>query len=89
MTIHFAEMIAKKQAITYYDDVILQAKTKAEKWKIFGILFQMFEIIRTESCPKQNQTLFEKNSIPWTHCFRQRISTSFQKGPKPERFEEP
>ena len=30
MTIHFAEMIAKKQAITYIDDVILQAKTKAE-----------------------------------------------------------
>ena len=32
MTIHFAEMIAKKQAITYIDDVILQAKTKAEMW---------------------------------------------------------
>ena len=29
MTIHFAEMIAKKQAITYIDDVILQTKTKA------------------------------------------------------------
>ena len=26
MTIHFAEIIAKKQAITYIDDVILQAK---------------------------------------------------------------
>ena len=34
MTIHFAEMIAKKQAITYIDDVIFQAKTKAEMWKI-------------------------------------------------------
>ena len=34
MTIRFAEMIAKKQAITYIDDVILQAKTKAEVWKI-------------------------------------------------------
>ena len=31
MTIHFAEMIAKKQAITYIDDVILQAKTKQKK----------------------------------------------------------
>ena len=29
----FAEMIAKKQAITYNDDVILQTKTKAEMWK--------------------------------------------------------
>ena len=33
MTIHFSEMIAKRQAITYIDDVILQAKTKAEMWK--------------------------------------------------------
>ena len=33
MTIHFAEMAAKKQPITYIDDVILQAKTKAEMWK--------------------------------------------------------
>ena len=33
MTIHFSEMIAKKQAITYIDDVILQAKTKLEMWK--------------------------------------------------------
>ena len=31
--IHFAEMIARKRAITYIDDVILQAKTKAEMWK--------------------------------------------------------
>ena len=34
MTIQFAETIANKQAITYINDVILQAKTKAEKWKI-------------------------------------------------------
>ena len=32
-TIHFAELIAMKQAITYIDDVIFQAKTEAEKWK--------------------------------------------------------
>ena len=44
MTIHFAEMIAKKQAITYIDDVILQAKTKSGNVKEFRILFQMFEI---------------------------------------------
>ena len=33
MTIHFDEMIAKKQAITYIDDVILQAKTEKDMWK--------------------------------------------------------
>ena len=49
----------------------------------------MIQIIRTENWPKQNQTLFEKSSIPWTHCFRQRNSTSCQKGPRPETFEEP
>ena len=55
----------------------------------FRVLCQMIEIIRTESCPKQNQTLLEKSSIPWTHCFLQENSTSCQKGPRPERFEEP
>ena len=89
MTIHFAEMIAKKQAITYIDDVILQAKTKAEMWKKFRILFRMFEIIWTESCPKQNQTLLEKSSIPWTHCFRQRNPASCQKGSRFKKSEEP
>ena len=33
MTIHFAEMIARKQPMTYIDDVILQARTKLEMWK--------------------------------------------------------
>ena len=42
MTIHFAEMIAKKQAITNIDDVIFQAKTKAEKWKILEPYFKNF-----------------------------------------------
>ena len=39
-SIHFAEMVAKKQAITYIDDVILQAKTKAEMWKTLESYFQ-------------------------------------------------
>ena len=30
MTFHFAEMTARKQAIAYIDDVILQARNKAE-----------------------------------------------------------
>ena len=40
MTIHFAEMIAKKQAITYIDDVFLQAKTEKDMWKILESYFQ-------------------------------------------------
>ena len=45
----------------------------------------MFEIIGTESCPKQNQALSEKSSIPWTHCFRQRPKES-EEPRKQERF---
>ena len=40
LTIHFAEMIAKKQAITYIDGVILQARNKAELWKNLESFFQ-------------------------------------------------
>ena len=40
MTIHFAEMMAKKQPITYIDDVILQAKTKKDMWENLESYFQ-------------------------------------------------
>ena len=40
MTIHFAEMTATKEAITYIDDVILQAKTKAEMWENLESFFK-------------------------------------------------
>ena len=49
----------------------------------------MFEIIETESCPIQNQPLFEKSSIPWTYRFRQRNPTSCQKSPRPKKSEDP
>ena len=61
MTIHFVEMIAKKQAITYIDDFILMQKQKQKVHvEIFRIFFPVPAIIRTESCPKQNQTLLRK-----------------------------
>ena len=85
MTIHFAEMIAKKQAVTYIEDVILQAKTKVEMWKNLESYFQC--LISSGLRAKQNQALSEKSSIPWTHCFRQRNSTSGQKGPRPKEPE--
>ena len=53
------------------------------------IVISMFEIIGNESCPQQIQTLPEKSSISWTHCFRQRNPTSCQKDPRHEKFEEP
>ena len=89
LTNHFAEMIAKKQAITYLDDVTLQAKIKAEMWKNLKSCFKCLRSSGLKAARNKNQTLSEKNSIPWTHCFRQRNSTSCQKGPRPERFEEP
>ena len=78
MTIHFAEMIAKKQAITYIDDVILQAKTKAEMWKNLESYFKCLRSSGLKAAPNKTK-LSEKSSIPWTHCFRQRNSTSCKK----------
>ena len=88
MTIHFAEMIAKKQAITYIDDVILQAKTKAEMWKNLESYFKCLRSSGLKAAPNKTK-LSEKSSIPWTHCLRQWNSTSCQKGPRLERFGEP
>ena len=40
ITIHFAEVIAMKQAITNIDDFILQAKTEKDMWKKLESYFQ-------------------------------------------------
>ena len=53
MTIHFAEMIAKKQAIPYIDDVILQAKTKAEMWKNFESYLKCLRSSRLKAAPNK------------------------------------
>ena len=76
-------MIAKKQAITNFDDVILQAKSKAEMWKNLESNFNRLRSSGLKAAPNPT-TFFEKRSIPWTHCFRQRNSTSCQKGPRPK-----
>ena len=57
MTIHFAEMIAKKQAITYIDDVILQAKTKKDMWKTLESYFQSLRSSGLKVAPNKT-TLF-------------------------------
>ena len=56
ITIHFAEMIAKKQAITYIDDVILQARTKAGMWKNLESYFRCLRSSGLTAAP--NKTKF-------------------------------
>ena len=51
MTIHFAEMIAKKQAITYIDDANLQAKTKKDMWKKLEPFFQCLRSSGVKAAP--------------------------------------
>ena len=94
MSIHFAEVIVKNQAITYIDDVILQAKTKAEMWKNLKSYFKCLRSSGLKAGPNKTKLLslrkeIEKSSIAWTHCFRQRNSTIYQKGPRSKISEEP
>ena len=60
MTIHFAEMIAKKQVITYIDDVILQAKTKAEMWKNLESYFKCLRSSGLKAAPKKTKLFLRK-----------------------------
>ena len=55
MTIHFAEMIAKKQAITDIDDVILQANIIAEKWKKLESYFQCLRSSGLKATPNKTK----------------------------------
>ena len=63
MTIHFAEMIAKKQAITYIDDVILQAKTKAGKWKNLESYFKCVKSSGLKAAPNKTKPFLRKVQI--------------------------
>ena len=58
MTVHFAEKIAKKQAITFIDDV--KSKNQKRHVEKLGTLFPLLETIRTESCPNKTK-LFLRN----------------------------
>ena len=63
MTIHFAEMIAKKQAITYIDDVILQAKTKAEMWENLESYFKCLRSSGLKAAPNKTKIFLRKVQI--------------------------
>ena len=60
MTILFAETMAKKQAITYIDDVILQAKSKQDMWKILESYFQRLRSSGLKAIPNKTKLFFRK-----------------------------
>ena len=60
MTIHFAEMIAKEQAFTYIDDVILEAKTKAEMWKNLESYFKCLRSSGLKAAPNKTKLFLRK-----------------------------
>ena len=60
MTIHFAETIAKKQAITYIDDVILEAKTKAEMWENLESYFKGLRSSGLKTAPNKTKLFLRK-----------------------------
>ena len=64
MTIHFAEMIVRKQAITYTDDIILQAKTKKDMWKILESYFQCLKPSGLKAAPNKTRIFLTKVQIP-------------------------
>ena len=60
MTIHFVELIAKMQAITYIDDVILQAKTKSEMWKNLESYFNCLKSSGLKAAPNKTKLFLRK-----------------------------
>ena len=60
MIIHFAEVIAKKQAITYTGDLILQAKTKAELWKKLESSFKHLRPSGLKAAPNKTKLFLRK-----------------------------
>ena len=60
MTTHFSEMIAKKQAITYFDILIPQAKTKAETWKNLESYFEGLRSSGLKAAPNKTILFLRK-----------------------------
>ena len=59
-TFHFVEMIAKKQALTYNHDVILQAKTMAEMWKSSESYFHCLRSSGLKPAPNKTKLFLGK-----------------------------
>ena len=60
MTIHFAPLIRKKQAITYIDDTIMQAQ---DETKMFEIIDKYHELVRKSKLVKNKVQKFQKFKI--------------------------
>ena len=60
MAIQFAEMVATKQAITYIDDVIFQAKTRAEVWKNLESFFKCLRSSGLKAAPNKTKIFSRK-----------------------------
>ena len=60
MTIHFAEMTARKQAIIFFDDGILQAKVKAEVWKNVESYFKYLRPSGLKVAPNKTKLFLTK-----------------------------
>ena len=60
MTIQFAEMIAKKHAITYIDEVIFQAKTMAGMWKNLESYFRCLRSSGLEAASHKTKLFLRK-----------------------------
>ena len=60
MKIHFAETFAKKQAITWFDDVISRVKTKNDKWEKLVSFFQSLRSSRLKAAPNKTKLFLKK-----------------------------
>ena len=79
MTLHFAEMIAKKQAITYTDAVIFEAKTKKDMWKNLDFFFQCLRSSGVKAAPNNYKPFL------WTNHFLGHIVSTKQYIQLPKR----
>ena len=62
MAVHFAEMFAK-QAITYIDYVILQAKTKKDVWRNLESFVQSLRSSGLKAAPNKTEIFLRKFQI--------------------------
>ena len=60
MTIHYAEIISRKQAIKYIDDVILQAKTKNDMQENLESCFQCLRSSGLKAAPRKTKLFLRK-----------------------------
>ena len=63
MTIHFAPLIKRNQAVTYIDDTIMQAQTVEEMFDIFATYHDLLRKSGLKAQPEKNKNFFEKSTV--------------------------